>query len=380
MKWMVLAVICADLMVNGQEAKPRSNAHKRDSTAERKDATNTAGQTVITVNQQAPQGQGNNHASKPPSYLHELLLPQNVPNLALVIVGIAGIVTAIYTLKRLGRQAVEMRLQRIEMTRQRHETRRQRRIMGEQLEAMTGQLRQMENAGGQTDSLIKQATRQVAAIESQVELMKTAGTHTEDLARQAVRQTDLTQRQLDLANRPWISIDFVKAASNLEFRDDGCVGIFFSYQIRNAGHSVAQHILPWIEPIINGVDNPVEVRARISEQLKRPIDSPFDHGRLIFPNQVISDRYPVLIRPETLDNALDKSPFRDRDGKAINGIGLEIFVCFDYQSTLDSSKHHQTQSMYLVSYGGMGLFLASQKSYGMQGLTLVFKGFGAYAD
>jgi hypothetical protein len=138
--------------------------------------------------------------------------------------------------------------------------------------------------------------------------------------------------------------------------------------------------LPWIEPIINGVDNPVEVRARISEQLKRPIDSSFDHGKLIFPTQGTTDRYPVVIRPENLAKALERSPFKDRDGSMIKGIGLEIFVCFDYQSTLDPSKHYQTQSMYLLSYRGNGLFIPSTKSYGMDGLILTFKGFGAYAD
>jgi hypothetical protein len=221
---------------------------------------------------------------------------------------------------------------------------------------------------------------QWTTMQGQLSQMQTDGNHTKQLAEQAVRQSDLTQRQFDLANRPWIAIDFVKAASNLEFREGGDVLIWLSYRIQNVGHSVAQHISPWIEPIISGVDNPVEVRARISEQLKKPKNSPFDHGKLIFPNGVIIDRYPLMIRPEALVKALDKSPFKNPDGSVVRGIGLELFVCFDYQSTLDSSKHHQTQSLYLVAYRGNGLFVQSQKSYGVDGLTLTFKGFGAYAD
>ena len=99
----------------------------------------------------------------------------------------------------------------------------------------------------------------------------------------------------------------------------------------------------------------MEVRARISEQLKNPIDSYIDHGKLIFPNQVVIDHYPVLIRPETLANALEKSPFKDRNGSPIRGMDLRF-----------SSV--------------MGLFIPANKSYGMDGLILNFKGFGAYAD
>jgi hypothetical protein len=243
------------------------------------------------------------------------------------------------------------------------------------------ELAKAANSNAQASILQVQAMQgQITEMSIQSELMKTSGTHTEQLARQAVKQSDLTQRQFDLTNRPWISIDFVKPISNLEFRDSGDVLVWFGYQIKNVGHSVAQHIVPWIEPIVTGVGDPLEVRTRISNQLKRPIDSPFDHGKLIFPNQVITDRYPLMIRPNDLANALDKSPFKDRDGGTVRGIGLEIFACFDYQSTLDSSNHYQTQSMYLLSYRGNGLFLQSQKIYGADGLGLVFKGFGAYAD
>ncbi|MGA8215602.1 MAG: hypothetical protein WB799_18535 [Candidatus Sulfotelmatobacter sp.] len=87
MKPLAFAIILVATMINGQEAKPHSDADRRNSAATSADATpHTAGQTVVVVNQQPSQGQENNHSSKPPSYLHELLLPQNLPNLALVIV------------------------------------------------------------------------------------------------------------------------------------------------------------------------------------------------------------------------------------------------------------------------------------------------------
>lgn len=260
----------------------------------------------------------------------------------------------------------------------------QTKIMRDTMTAISGQATTMKiqvqdaRDSAAADALTTKAT--LEAISRQADSMKTTADHTQSLALQAAKQSDLSQRQLDLANRPWISIDAVDAISNLEFRADGYVVVIFRYQIRNVGSSVAQHVLPWIEPIINGIDDPAEVRARISEQLKRPVDSVFDHGRLIFPNQAVVDQYPITIPPNKLATALEKSPFKDRDESQIRGIGLEIFICFDYQSTLDSSKHHQTQSMYLISHQGMGLFLPSQKSYTVAGLNLIFKGFGAYAD
>jgi hypothetical protein len=69
---------------------------------------------------------------------------------------------------------------------------------------------------------------QADLMDKQLSQMQTAGTHTEQLAQQAVRQSDLTQRQFDSANRPWLSIDFIKAASNLEFREGGDVVIFLA--------------------------------------------------------------------------------------------------------------------------------------------------------
>jgi len=105
MRCFALAVIFATLVVHGQEPKAHRSADKTDAAAESKNATDaTGGQTVIVVNQQTPQRQENDRSGKPPSYLHELLLPANVPNLMLVVVGIAGIVAAVCTLKVIKRQ------------------------------------------------------------------------------------------------------------------------------------------------------------------------------------------------------------------------------------------------------------------------------------
>jgi Co/Zn/Cd efflux system component len=53
--------------------------------------------------------------ANPPNYLSRLIAPENVPNIALVFVGLLGVCAAMFTLLRIHSQAKEMRLQRIVM-------------------------------------------------------------------------------------------------------------------------------------------------------------------------------------------------------------------------------------------------------------------------
>lgn len=226
--------------------------------------------------------------------------------------------------------------------------------------------------------------RQANIMEGQARDAKESGKHTETLAIQAEKQSALTQRQLDLANRPWLCMDSITAATAMEFKQDGSCSIFFNCQIRNVGHSVAQHVMLTIEPILSGTDNMLEVKERISTQLKRPVENAFEHGKLIFPTQGLIDRVLVHIPPKRLSEAIEKSPFMD-GGKQIKGLGIELFVCLDYQSTLDPARHHQTQNIYLLGHSPgnapiSGLFMPSAKIYPQQHMVLTFKGFGAYAD
>jgi hypothetical protein len=158
MRFAWLIVTLAALMANGQESKPP--AHKGDSNAERKSTTDTAGQTVVVVNQQTPQEQ-----DQPKHSYHELLSPPNIANSALALIGIVGIATAIVTLLYIRHQAIEMRRQRVAMTGQRIEMKRQRSVM-------QGQLDQMQGAGKQTDKLIEQAEKQAKALLDAVDLQE----------------------------------------------------------------------------------------------------------------------------------------------------------------------------------------------------------------
>src|ERR1700688_596684 len=97
MRAIVLALAFVSSMVTGQEANPHSDAHKRNSTAKSADAPDTAGRTIIVVNQPAPQGQENSHPAKSPSYLRRLFSAENLPNIALVI---AAAITALYVARQ----------------------------------------------------------------------------------------------------------------------------------------------------------------------------------------------------------------------------------------------------------------------------------------
>jgi len=136
MKWILIPIV-AILMVNGQESKPHSNADKEHAPSKRNDATDATSQTIFVINQQTPQRQENSHSAKSPSYLCRLFSPENIPNLALVLVGIGAIVVAMKSLGRIDKQIAEMKGQG---------------------SIMQGQLEQMKAAREQTDILIKQAT------------------------------------------------------------------------------------------------------------------------------------------------------------------------------------------------------------------------------
>jgi hypothetical protein len=111
MRWIIPAIVGASLMVYGQELKPHSDTHRGPPATESQDSPSPSGRTVIVVNQQTPQRQQDDHSANPPSLFHEYLLPPNVLNLALVIVGIIGIVIAICTVRTIGKQTNLMQSQ-----------------------------------------------------------------------------------------------------------------------------------------------------------------------------------------------------------------------------------------------------------------------------
>lgn len=94
---VVLVALCASLVVNGEKPQSHPNQNKQEPDRTAQSASDALGGTITVVNQQAPQGQANSHPAKSPSYLDRLFSPENIPNIALVIV---GAITAYYIAKQ----------------------------------------------------------------------------------------------------------------------------------------------------------------------------------------------------------------------------------------------------------------------------------------
>jgi hypothetical protein len=164
MKWLVVTVIGATLMAHGQEAKPHGDAHKRNTSTESKKATDATSQTVIVVNQQQPNGEQNSHPAKLPSYLSRLFSPENLPNIALVIIGFGGIVVAIKSLRRIDIQITEMR-------RQVDVTLLQLRAMNEEITEMSQQTASLKEYVDETKKIAKSTVDSAKAAQDNIALL-----------------------------------------------------------------------------------------------------------------------------------------------------------------------------------------------------------------
>jgi hypothetical protein len=97
MRVWFFAFIIAAVMVNGEKPKSHADQNKQEPTDAAQPLSDATGRTIIVVNQQQPQGEQEGHASNPPSYLCRLFSPENLPNIALVIV---AAITALYVARQ----------------------------------------------------------------------------------------------------------------------------------------------------------------------------------------------------------------------------------------------------------------------------------------
>jgi hypothetical protein len=97
------AVVIASLVIQGGKAETNS---KTDTGK----AEHPPQQTVTVVNQQAPEREQDDHAQKPPSYLSRLFSPENLPNIALAIIGILTLGAIWYQAREMTRATEAMRV------------------------------------------------------------------------------------------------------------------------------------------------------------------------------------------------------------------------------------------------------------------------------
>lgn len=109
MRAALIAIVFAACMVYGEKPKPQRPTHAQSSADTTKEPDRASVPSVIVVNQDAAQREKDDKPSKAPGYFHELFLPQNLPTIALVGVGIGGIWVAICTLKDIQKQTRYLR-------------------------------------------------------------------------------------------------------------------------------------------------------------------------------------------------------------------------------------------------------------------------------
>ena len=111
MRYMLLiAIYCVVIPVNGQKTGEKPNTHQQSSTDTQPPKNNMLNVDTLNVNklnvtqQTDSTGKSDKDTNKSPSYFSRLMAPDNLPNLVLSVIGIAGIIVAICTLKIIGRQ------------------------------------------------------------------------------------------------------------------------------------------------------------------------------------------------------------------------------------------------------------------------------------
>jgi len=102
-RYLLLIVIFA-LPVHGQKESPKPDGQQNHSESARKPSPSPVAHNTTPEN-------SNEASNDPKSYLSRLFSPENLPNIGLLVAGVAGICVAINTLKAIKRQAEWMKRQ-----------------------------------------------------------------------------------------------------------------------------------------------------------------------------------------------------------------------------------------------------------------------------
>jgi hypothetical protein len=154
--------------------------------------------------------------------------------------------------------------------------------------------------------------------------------------RYSKRQWKVMEQQLELSQRPWVSAD-VSMAQPLAFDQRGGVtGVVV--RLRNVGHSVALYVSVWTALKV-GAPDPSE-QIKLCAIPKSPVNANSDYGYVLFPDQQIDERQPVIAEPTAINQALQ--------GPIPGMVTLYLLVCVDYRSSFDTN-HHQTRLVRLLA-------------------------------
>jgi hypothetical protein len=105
---IVLLFLATVLPIYGQEKHPQPSGNGDHATEPNKHSKAPSTETVNVINQQAPPVEEKGTKEHPQGYFSRLLAPENLPNIALFLVGVAGIGIAIRTLRAIESQTKAM--------------------------------------------------------------------------------------------------------------------------------------------------------------------------------------------------------------------------------------------------------------------------------
>jgi hypothetical protein len=104
---ILVAVLAVVLPIHGQETRPHSNEHTKNSQS-KPESRESPSVGINVVNQETPHAEERRTEKHSQSYLKLLVVPENAPNLGLFVVGSIGVVVAVCTLRTLREQTRQL--------------------------------------------------------------------------------------------------------------------------------------------------------------------------------------------------------------------------------------------------------------------------------
>ncbi len=226
------------------------------------------------------------------------------------------------------------------------------------------QLGELHDSGVQMDRLILQNRMQAEQLTKQA-------TDTHELANQAKNQADQTKTiaaeviiqatatkdlatssatQLEMANRPWVTIDY-KIDAPLTFIANG-VGATINMVTRNIGHSLATKIVQEQELIMGMVDSRSAMEKACKKAQAAIAIDPV-HTDSLINDQHWDQNITLLSGKKELDDMLKKTH---------GFLGAQVVFCTAYGSNIGPTTYETGNSFWLSDRGGLFLVNAGDMS------------------
>jgi hypothetical protein len=243
MKWAVIAVICTAAVINGRESKRIVTFTQETRPPSKQESSEAAPAPLVVINHDKSDRKQDGRTEKPETAFDRLFMPENWPNIALVLVGIGGIVVAGLTLKAIDKQIGEMR---------------------RQVDASMLQLRTMNEQ-------LSEISQQTTSLQEYVTETKKIAQTSVDSARAAL----LNAQAVINAERPWILVEYEWAEI------EGLEGVRF-YAV-NKGKTPGEMIEAYFEKVILPI---IPDTLPLPPQYKSPILIPRRGDNLILTDEI----------------------------------------------------------------------------------------------